>query len=62
LEQRIYFANGQLLAGNLADYLIPDNDRFSEDPGGLARKSQVTKQPARRQECRGGRDHPDRRV
>jgi aerobic carbon-monoxide dehydrogenase large subunit len=61
LEHLVYDANGQLLAGNLADYLIPTATDFSEDPGNCTRKPPVTKQPARRQGRWRGRHHPDRR-
>ena len=41
LEHLVYDANGQLLAGNLADYLIP-TARLSKDPGDCAREPPVT--------------------
>ena len=48
LEHLVYDANGQLLAGNLADYLIP-TARLSKDPGDCAREPPVTEQRARGQ-------------
>jgi hypothetical protein len=59
LEHLVYDENGQLLTGNLADYLIPAATDFSEDPGDCTGELPVTKEPARRQRRRRGRDHPE---
>ena len=56
----VYDANGRLLTGNLADYLIA-TARLSKDPRDCDRKPPVTEQPARRQGRRRGHDHPDPR-
>ena len=56
-EHLVYDANGQLLAGNLADYLIA-TARLSKDPGDCAREPPVTEQPTRGHGRRRGRDRP----
>ena len=49
LENLVYDGNGQLLAGNLADYLIPDHHGFPENSGNRFGKPPVAEQPARGQ-------------
>ena len=61
MENLVYDANGQLLAGNLADYLIPTRDRFSAHPRDRPRKPSLAEQPARGEGRRRGRHHPGRR-
>ena len=62
MENLVYDANGQLLTGNLADYLIPTATDFPSNPRDCPREPPLAQQPARRQGRRRGRDHPDRRL
>jgi carbon-monoxide dehydrogenase large subunit len=45
LEHLVYDAREQLLAANLADYLIPIADRFSEDAGEALEKHRSPSNP-----------------
>ncbi len=57
LEHLAYDENGQLLTGSLADYLIPDRERFPEDSRLRDGISPVSDQSARRQGRRRRRHH-----
>jgi hypothetical protein len=58
LGHLVHDENGQLLTGNLADYLSRRR-QISEDPGDCTGELPVTKHPTRRQRRRRGRDHPE---
>ena len=61
LEHLVYDAEGQLLTGSLADYLLADRERLSRHPRRRAGGKAGAAQSARRQGRRRGRHHPGRR-
>ncbi len=60
-EEIAYDANGQLLVGSLADYLIPLATDYPQRARDLARRASLAQQSARRQGRGRGRHHPGRR-
>ena len=56
-----YDANGQLLAGNLADYLIPTATDFPKIRAIALENHRSPSNPLGRKGRRRGRDHPDGR-
>jgi hypothetical protein len=61
LEHLVYDANGQLLSGNLADYLIPTATDFPQIRAIALENHRSPSNPLGCQGRRRGRDHPDRR-
>jgi len=61
LEHLVYDANGQLLAGNLADYLIPTATDFPKIRAIALENHRSPSNPLGVKGAGRGRDHPDRR-
>ena len=61
LEHFVYDADGQLLTGSFADYLLPTASDFPNHPRCGVGRIPLPQQPARRQGRRRRRHHPGRR-